>query len=142
MTSFDEVHLLIRLLREGRDYYVFARDEVRDPEAVELFARALKARHDLLEGLVATRLLFQTSPVHPTRTLSADLGYEELRHQFDPLHPKTHAAALHERERRVLHLMEDLLESAGSPKLHAALRAHHAQFEEMCNLLLRWSQRP
>ena len=39
MTASDEVHLLIRLLREGRDYYAFARDETRDPDAAELASR-------------------------------------------------------------------------------------------------------
>jgi hypothetical protein len=140
MTSSDEAHLLIRLLREGRDYYAFARDETRDPETTEVFALAVKARHDLLEDLVATRLLFQTSPAHPTRILSVDLGYEELRHQFDPLHPQAHAAALHERERRVLHLMQDLFDDETSPKLQAALKAHYAQFVEVDNCLARWNQ--
>ncbi|HSX62003.1 MAG TPA: hypothetical protein VLF18_17585 [Tahibacter sp.] len=140
MTSFDEAQLLIRLLREGREYYAFARDETRDPEITEVFALAVKARTDLLDDLVATRLLFQTSPAHPTRVLSADLGYEELRHQFDPLHPLAHAAALHERERRVVHLMDDLFEADSSEKLHAAMSAHYAQFTEVEDCLARWSQ--
>jgi hypothetical protein len=140
MTSFDEAHLLIRLLREGRDYYAFAREETRDPETTEVFAAAVKARLDLLEDLVATRLLFQTSPAHPTRTLGVNLGYEELRHQFDPLLPQAHAAALHERERRVVDLIEDLADDEHSPKLQAALKAHHAQFVEVENCLARWNQ--
>lgn len=142
MTSFDEAQLLIRLLREGREYYAFAHDEARDPETAEVFALALKARRDLLDDLVATRLLFQTSPAHPTRVLAADLGYEELRHQFDPLHPQTHAAALHERERRIVNLMDDLVDTdnESSPKLHAALKAHYAQFVDVEECLGRWSQ--
>lgn len=140
MTASDEAHLLIRLLREGRDYYAFARDETRDPGTAEVFALAAKSRHDLLEELVTTRLLFQTSPAHPTRTLAVDLGYEELRHQFDPLHPRAHAAALHERERRVLHLMQDLFDEESSPKLQAALKSHYAQFIEVDRCLARWVQ--
>lgn len=140
MTSFDEAQLLIRLLREGRDYYAFAREETRDPETTEVFAAAVKARLDLLEDLVATRLLFQTSPAHPTRTLAADLGYEELRHQFDPLLPQAHAAALQERERRVVNLIEDLFDDEHSPRLQAALKAHYSQFVEVENCLGRWNQ--
>ncbi|WP_313919856.1 hypothetical protein [Tahibacter sp.] len=141
MTSFDEVQLLIQLLREGRDYYAFARNETRDPETAEVFSLAAKARLDLLEDLVSTRLLFQTSPAHATRSLAPDLGYEDLRHQFDPLHPRAHAAALHVRERRVVHLMQDLVGSdvEASPKLHAALKIHYAAFVEMDDCLARWS---
>jgi len=141
MTSFDEAQLLIRLLREGRDYYAFARNETRDPETAEVFSIAAKVRLDLLEDLVSTRLLFQTSPAHATRTLAPDLGYEDLRHQFDPLHPQAHATALHERERRVVHLMEDLVDSdvEASPKLHAALKAHYAAFVDVEDCLGRWS---
>lgn len=141
MTSFDEAQLLIRLLREGREYYAFARNETRDPDTADVFSLAAKARLDLLEDLVSTRLLFQTSPAHATRTLAPDLGYEGLRHQFDPLHPRAHAAALHERERRVVHLMQDLVDSdvEASPKLHAALKSHYAAFVEVEDCLARWS---
>lgn len=144
MNAFDEAQLLIRLLREGRDYYAFAHEEVRDPDAAETFDLALRARRDLLEDLVATRLLFQTSPAHATRELPHDLGYEGLRRQFDALHPQTHAVALHERERRVVQLMESLLEAEmdSSPKLHAALRAHRAQFTQIEERLARWGAQP
>jgi hypothetical protein len=143
MSAFDDAQLLIRLLREGREYYVFARDEVRDPEIASVFALAVRARHDLLEDLVATRLLFQTSPAHAVRTLDPNLGYEELRHQFDPAHPQTQAPALHERERRVINLMHDLFESEteSSPKLHAAIKAHYGQFAEVEDCLARWTGR-
>lgn len=141
VNAFDEAQLLIRLLREGRDYYMFARDEVRDPEIAEVFAMAVRARRELLEDLVSTRLLFQTSPAHAVRTLAPNLGYEELRHQFDPLHPRTQAAALYERERRVIDLMHDLFENEteSSPKLHAAIKAHYALFIEVEDCLGRWS---
>lgn len=141
MTAFDEAQLLIRLLRESREYYAFARNEVRDPETAEVFALATKARLGLLEDLVSTRLLFQTSPAHATRTLAPDLGYEGLRHQFDPQHPQAHAAALHERERRIVDLMKDLVDSdvEASPKLHAALKAHYPAFVEVEDCLARWS---
>jgi hypothetical protein len=141
MTTFDEAQLLIRLLREGRDYYAFAREEARDPETAEVFALAVKARGDLLDELVSTRLLYKTSLAHPARTLSPDLGYEGLRHQFDAQHPQAHAAALHERERRVVHLIEDLVESdeTASPKLHATLKAHYRAFVEVEDCLGRWS---
>jgi hypothetical protein len=143
MNAFDEVQLLIRLLREGRDYYAFARDEVRDPEVAGVFALAVRARRELLEDLVATRLLFQTSPAHATRSLAPNLGYEELRHQFDPLHPQSHATALFEREQRVIHLMHDLYESEfdSSPRLHAAIKAHYSRFIEVEDCLERWSVR-
>lgn len=140
MTSFDEAQLLIRLLREGRDYYAFACEETRDPEVSEVFALAVRARRELLEDLVSTRLLFQTSPAHATRSLDHDLGYEGLRRQFDPLNPQAHAVALHERERRVVHLMQDLFDSEidSSPKLQAALKAHYPLFVEVEDCLARW----
>ena len=141
MTTFDEAQLLIRLLREGRDYYAFASDETRDTETASVFALALKARHDLLEDLVATRLLFQSSPAHAVRTLSADLGYEELRHQFDALLPQAQAAALHARERRVVDLMQDLFDAepaAHSPRLQSVLKTHYARFVEVEDCFARW----
>ncbi|MBN8741004.1 MAG: hypothetical protein BGP24_20420 [Lysobacterales bacterium 69-70] len=143
MTTFDEAQLLIRLLREGRDYYAFAVDETRDTETAAVFALALKGRHDLLEDLVATRLLFQTSPAHAVRTLPPDLGYEELRHQFDALLPQAQAAALLARERRVVDLMQDLFDAepaAHSPRLQSVLRTHYAHFVDVEDCFARWSR--
>lgn len=128
MSTFEESRLLVRLLRESRDYYVFARDEVRDPEIAGIFARAVRARRELLEDFVATRLLFQTSPGLEGPPLDPNKGYDALRHQFDPRHPDTHAEALHEREQRLIRLMEDIYEGDSSPKLRAALKAHYQQF--------------
>lgn len=128
MSTLDESRLLVRLLRESRDYFVFARDEVRDLETARVFARAVRARRELLEDLVSTRLLFQTSPGLTDPPLDSARGYAALREQFDPRHPDAHAEALHERERRLIHLMEDVYDGDASPKLKHALKAHYQQF--------------
>ncbi|TDR38946.1 hypothetical protein DFR29_11889 [Tahibacter aquaticus] len=143
MSAFDDAQLLIRMLREGREYYAFACDEIRDPEIASVFALAVRSRRDLLDDLVATRLLFQTSPAHAVRSLAPNLGYEELRHQFDPRHPQVQAVALHERERRVIGLMHDLFENEAegdhSPRLRAAIKKHYAHFVEVEDCLGRWT---
>jgi hypothetical protein len=128
MSTLDESRLLVRLLRESRDYFVFARDEVRDPEIARVFARAVRSRRELLEDLVATRLLFHTSPGLTDQRLDSRIGYAALRDQFDPIHPDAHAEALYEREQRLIHLMEDVYEGDSSPKLKNALKAHYQQF--------------
>ena len=128
MSTLDESRLLVRMLREGRDYFIFARDEVRDPEIARVFARAVRARRELLEDLVATRLLYQTSPGFTDPTLDSSRGYTALREQFDPQHPDAHAEALYEREQRLIHLMEDVYEGDASPKLKNALKVHYQQF--------------
>ena len=128
MSTLDEARQLVRLLRESRDYYVFARDEVRDPEVARVFARAVRARRELLEDLVATRLLFHTSPGFNDAPLDARIGYAALRQQFDPQHPDMHAEALYEREQRLIHLMEDVYDGEASEKLRDALKVHYAQF--------------
>ncbi|UXI67974.1 hypothetical protein [Tahibacter amnicola] len=138
MSTFDDARKLIHLLREGRDYFAFAHDEVVDREVAEVFARALRARRELLEDLVTTRLLFQTSPAHATPSLNADTGYEGLRHQFDPHHPRMQAEALYERERQLIGLIEDLFEADSSPKLQFALKRHYAQFVELARTLDAW----
>lgn len=146
MSAFDDAQLLIRMLREGRDYYAFAHEEVRDPEVAGVFALAVRSRRDLLEDLVATRLLFQTSPAHAVRSLAPNLGYEELRHQFDPHLPQSQAVALFERERRLVGLMHDLFESETeadhSPRLRAAIKKHYANFVEVEDYMERWAARP
>lgn len=128
MSTFDDSRLLVRLLRESRDYFVFARDEVRDPEIAAIFAKAVRARRELLEDLVATRLLFQTSAGFKDPLLDSGRGYDALRHQFDPRHPDAHAEALYEREQRLVHLMEDVYEEDDSPALRDALKKHYQQF--------------
>lgn len=135
MSTLDESRLLVRLLRESRDYYIFARDEVRDPEVARMYARAVRARRELLEDLVATRLLYQTSPGFNDPILDSTKGYAALREQFDPQHPDAHAEALYEREQRLIHLMEDVYEGDASPKLKTALKTHYQQFVAFAHTL-------
>ncbi|MEO8671709.1 MAG: hypothetical protein ABI411_10380 [Tahibacter sp.] len=128
MSNHQEARLLVHLLREGRDYYTFARDEVHDAEISRLFARAEMARRGLLDALVNSRLLYQASATLPVEALGTNTGYAHLQAQFDPYHSELQAPALLDREQRVLALIRHVFEVDDCEQLRTVLKAHYSSF--------------
>lgn len=132
---------LVALLREGRDYYLFAAQEVQDAEVAEAFRYAAACRTQLLEGLVAARVLQRTSPEHALPPVADDIGYARLRGQFDPRHPETQGLALFERERHLLRLVEAVFRSDSSLPARRALKDAYPHLAKMVEILRRLARR-
>lgn len=132
---------LVALLREGRDYYRFAAGEVRDTEVALVFGYAADCRARLLEALVAARLLQHTSPAHQPPPLADGQGYALLRGQFDPAHPQAQAAALLQRERHLLRLVEAVFRTEGSLAARRALKDAYPHLHRTAVILQRLAQR-
>lgn len=133
---------LVALLREGRDYYRFAADAVRDVEVSQVYGYAAACRTRLLEALVAARLLQHTSPGAHEPTPPADgQGYVLLRGQFDPIHPEAQAAALVQRERHLLRLVEAVFRTEGSLAARRALKDAYPHLRRTAAILQRLALR-
>ena len=135
MTAHVKARRLVQLLREGRDYFTFAREETHDVEVSRVFARAELARRELLDALVQSQLIQQASSSVPSAALSSNIGYAHLQSQFDPFHPQTHAEALYERELILLQLIREVFHSDESEPLRLALKAHYSTFSNCADSL-------
>jgi hypothetical protein len=124
----DGVRLVVRLLRESRDYFAFARDESQDPEMARVFGRAARSRNDLLEDLIAMCVVPANASPIAAPLPDEDHGYAKLRTQFDPQHPEVHAEALFHRECYLVRLMEEVFRTDSSHALRRVLKANYRKF--------------
>ena len=143
MTLVNENGLaaLVTMLREGRDYYAFAADEVRDGETADAFRFAAKCKSELLDGLVAAHAVQRRTLDVVTPPAAPDEGYERLRKQFDPLHPELQGPALYERERRVSKLIESVFRTENSLPIRRALKSGYPLEGQLVRMTQRLAQR-
>jgi hypothetical protein len=143
MTLVNENGLaaLVTMLREGRDYYAFAAEEVRDAETADAFRFAAKCKSEMLDGLVAAHVIQRRSLEHVVGPAAADEGYERLRKQMDPMHPELQGPALYERERRVVKLIESVFRTENALPIRRALKNGYPQAGQLARMTQRLAQR-
>jgi hypothetical protein len=124
----DGVRQVVRLLRESRDYFAFARDESQDPEMARVFGRAARSRNDLLEDLIASCVVPANASQVAAPLPDVEHGYAKLRSQFDPQHPEVHAEALFHRECHLVRLMEEVFRTEASQTVRSVLKANYRKF--------------
>ena len=143
MTLVNEngLNALVTVLREGRDNYAFAASEARDPEIADAFALAAKYKTELLDGLVAARVLQHASADHAVAPAPTDEGYARLRAQFDPYHPEVQGVALYERERHVTQLIQSVFRTENSMGVRRALKNSYAHMAQLVGIMQRLAKR-
>jgi hypothetical protein len=143
MTLVNENGLsaLVTLLREGREYYVFAAEEVHDPEVADAFALAAKSKTGLLDGLVAAGIIKQPSAEHAEAPAADEDGYSALRAQFDPHHAEVQGFALYQRERRLLYLVQSVFRTENSLAVRRALKDGYPMVAQVARIMQRLALR-
>lgn len=132
---------LVAMLREGRDFYLYAQQETLDSELAAVFGFAAQTRQRLLDSLVEAKVLLHTSPEHIVPPLPADIGHSRLTKQFDRHHPEVLAHALLDREQRLLSVLGFVFQTETSLAVKRAIKDQYAMFTRGAEMLKRFARR-
>lgn len=135
---------IIQIARDGAKFYDDARNEVKNPQLKETFARMAGHKRDLITALGGRlEMIGEEVPNSGTFAGSLQKSYADIRAALSANEEKVYVAQLEEAEDRLMHHVEDAIKDATNPEIKSQLQAHlpavRACHDEMRALKQRWA---